>query len=50
MLKKTLRTTKEIEWIYITKIKRLGHRDKKTLELKKKWRKIITDDQRPNNK
>ena len=49
ILKKTLRTKKEMEWIYTTKIKGLGYKDKKTLELKKKWRKM-TNDQRPNNK
>ena len=49
MLKKTLRNKKETEWIYATKIKRLSYRDKKTLELEKKWGKIMTDDQRPNN-
>jgi len=50
MLKNTLQTKKEIEWIHITKIKGLGHRDKKMLELEKRWGKIMTDDQRPNNK
>ena len=44
MLKKTLRIKKEIEQIYITKIKGLGHRDKKTSELEKKWGKIMTVD------
>ena len=48
ILKKTLRTKKEIEWIYVTKIKRLDHRDKKTLELEKKWEKIMTKDQITN--
>jgi len=49
LLKKTLENKKETEWIYATKIKRFGHRYKKTLELEKKWGKIRTDDQRPNN-
>jgi len=49
ILKKTLQVKKKKEWIYITKIKELGHRDKKILELEKKWKKIMTDDQRPNN-
>jgi len=50
LLKKTLENKKETEWIYATKIKILGHRDRKTLELEKKWGKIRTDDQRPNSK
>jgi len=50
MLKRTLQIKKERDWIYITKIKGLGHRDKRTLELEKKWGKIMTNDQRPNNK
>jgi len=49
MLKETLRNKKETEWIYATKIKRLGYRDKKILELEKKWGKIMTDNQRPKN-
>jgi len=36
MIKKTLRIKKETEWIYTMKIKGLGHRDKKTLEIEKK--------------
>ena len=37
MLKEALETKKELEWIYITKIKGLSKRDKRTKELEKKW-------------
>jgi len=50
LLKNTLKDKKETEWIYATKIQRLSHSDKKTLELEKKWGKIRKNDQRPNNK
>jgi len=51
MLKEILRTKKEIEWTYITKIKGLSHRDEKTIELEKNWGKEIerTNDQSPND-
>ena len=51
MLKETLWTKKEIEWIYITKVKGLSSKDKKTIELEKKWGKKMekTNDQWPND-
>ena len=43
IIKRTLQIKKETEWIYITKIKGLGYKDKKALELEKKWRKKMTN-------
>ena len=37
LIKRTLQIKKETEWIYITKIKGSGYKDKKALELEKKW-------------
>jgi len=47
MIKRTLQIKKETEWIYIMKIKESSHQNRKILE--KKWGKITTNNQRPNN-